>query len=63
MLLVAGLAVSVAQLSLGDVFTILGAVLAFLVLVLLHAIPATLGGPIGGMYSLEEPEETSQLAA
>ncbi|WP_411964126.1 DUF5518 domain-containing protein [Haloferax sp. YSMS24] len=63
LLLLAGLAVSVAQLSLGGVFATLGVVLSLLVLVLFHAIPATLGGLLGGMYPREEPEETRQPVA
>ena len=63
MLLLAGLAISVAQLSLGGVFTTFGVVLSLLVLVLFHAIPATVGGLLGGMYPREESEETSRPAA
>ncbi|WP_416840750.1 DUF5518 domain-containing protein [Haloferax sp. DFSO52] len=63
MLTFAGLAVSIAQLSLGGTFATLGVALSLLLLVLFHSIPATVGGLIGGMYPREEPEETSQPMA
>ncbi|ELZ27424.1 hypothetical protein C475_05880 [Halosimplex carlsbadense 2-9-1] len=52
-----GLAVSVVELSLGGVFATVSVALAALVLVALGAIPATLGGAIGGMMNREEPAE------
>lgn len=58
-----GLAVSIAQLSLGGVFATLGLALALLVLVLLHALPATVGGLLGGMSSRTDAEEARQPAA
>jgi len=58
-----GLAVSVVELSLGGVFATVGVALAALVLVALGAIPATLGGALGGMMNREEPVEVGSPSA
>jgi len=62
-LTVLGLAVSVVELSLGGVFATVGVALAALVLIALGAIPATLGGAIGGMMTREEPAEMGSPSA
>jgi len=58
-----GLATSVVTLSLGGIFATVGIALAALVLVVLGAVPATLGGAIGGMLNRAEPVETGSPSA
>jgi hypothetical protein len=52
-----GLAVSIVELSLGGVFATVGLGLTVLVLIVIGAIPAILGGYIGGIYPRRETEE------
>ena len=59
-LVVLGLAVSIVELSLGGVFATITVGLAMLVFVIVGAIPATIGGYLGGMYGPEETEDVSQ---
>jgi len=62
-LLALGLAVSLVELSLGGVLATVGAGGVFLALIVFNAIPATLGGYIGGIYPRREPEEAGRPAA
>ncbi|WP_435335951.1 DUF5518 domain-containing protein [Haloarchaeobius sp. TZWWS8] len=63
LLVALGLAVSIVTLSLGGIFATAGVALAALVLIALAAIPATLGGFIGGMIEREKPMDTKRPAA
>ncbi|MFC7131631.1 MULTISPECIES: DUF5518 domain-containing protein [Salinibaculum] len=62
-LVLLGLAVSIVELSLGGVFATIGVGIAFLVFIVIGAIPATVGGYLGGMYPREESEEVGRPAA
>ena len=57
-----GLAASVVELSLGGVFATVGLGLAVLVLAIVSAIPATVGGYVGGMYPRTETAEAGRPA-
>jgi hypothetical protein len=52
-----GLAISVVELSLGGVLATVGLAFAALVFIVVGAIPATIGGYLGGMYPRRETEE------
>jgi hypothetical protein len=58
-----GLAVSLVELSLGGVFATIGLGTATVLLVALNAIPAALGGYVGGIYPRRESEEMGRPAA
>jgi hypothetical protein len=67
LLVVSGLAVSLVELSLGGVFATIGLGIAAVLLVALGAVPATVGGYLGGAYprrnSRPEPEPESEEVA
>lgn len=52
-LVVLGLATSIVSLSLGGVFATVGLALAALVIIAVAAIPATVGGFVGGLFARE----------
>ena len=58
-----GLAVSVVELSLGGALATVGLGVAILALAAISAIPAVVGGYIGGMYPRREADETGRPAA
>jgi hypothetical protein len=58
-----GLAVSVVTLSLGGVFATIGVAFAAVVLIGLAAIPAAIGGAVGGMMTRDDRVETGRPAA
>jgi hypothetical protein len=60
---VLGLAISIVELSLGGVFASVGLGLALVALALFAAIPAALGGAVGGMMNRDESMETGRPAA
>jgi hypothetical protein len=62
-LLALGLVVSLVELSFGGALATLGAGAALLMLIVFNAIPATIGGYIGGIYPRRETEETGRPAA
>jgi uncharacterized membrane protein HdeD (DUF308 family) len=62
-LVVLGLAVSIVELSLGGVFATIGVGIAALVFIVIAAIPATVGGYLGGMMARDRGVEAGQPAA
>ena len=58
-----GLAVSIVELSFGGMMATIGFGFAALVFIVVGAVPATIGGYLGGMYPRRELEETRRPAA
>lgn len=62
LLVVLGLAVPIVELSLGGVFATVGLALAAVVIVAVTAIPAAVGGFIGGLFPREATVEETKEA-
>ena len=58
-----GLAVSIVELSFGGMMATIGIGFTALVFIVVGAIPATVGGFLGGMYPRRQAEEVSRPAA